>query len=112
MNEGIGYVVVALLIIGFTYGLVKQVQHTIAVQNSNKTVNYKRTLLGNYLTCISFAGFLISFILNVSVAMQIIQSGAITSNNTSASCFMFLAILLIAKFGITPKKPRQTGLLN
>lgn len=106
MNEGIGFVVVALLIIGFAYGLVKQIQHTLSIQKANKTVNYKRSLFGNYLTCIAFAGFLISFLLNVSVAKQMIQSSSITSNGTSASCFIFLAVLLIAKFGITPKNIR------
>lgn len=112
MNEVIGFTVVALLIIGFSYGLVKQIQHTLSLQKANKVDNYKRPLFGNYLTCITFAGLLISFVLNVSVSMQLIQSSTITSNGTSISCFIFLAVLLIAKFGITPKAPKHTGLPN
>lgn len=62
MNEGIGFVVAALLIIGFAYGLVKQIQHTLRIKKANKTVNYKRSLFGNYLTCFAFLSFLISSI--------------------------------------------------
>jgi dihydroxyacetone kinase len=106
MNEGIGYVVVVLLIIGFVYALVRQIKHTLAVQNSDRTVDYKTSLFGNYLTCIAMAGFLISFVLNLVVSMQFMQSSMITSNNTSASCFIFLAVLFIAKFTIVPKNPK------
>ncbi|REB10093.1 hypothetical protein DVB69_04620 [Sporosarcina sp. BI001-red] len=108
MNVGIGFTVVALLVIGFSYGLVKQIQHTLSIRKANKTANYKRTLFGNYLTCISFAGFLVSYVLNVSAA----KSSMITSNGTSASCFIFLMVILIAKFGITPKAPKYTGISN
>lgn len=54
MVDVIGYVMVALLIISFTYGLLRQIQHTLAIQNANKTdvSNYKRALFGNYIVCI------------------------------------------------------------
>ena len=105
MVDVIGYVVVMLLIIGFTYGLVKQVQHTLIIQKANKSgvSNYRRLLFGNYLTCVSSLGFLVSYTLNVLVAMQIIQLNLLTSDNTGFSCFVFLLILLIAKFRVIPK---------
>jgi hypothetical protein len=112
MDDGIGFVVVILLIIGFSYSLIKQIQHTLSIQKADKTANYKRLLLGNYLTSIAFAGFMVSFTLNISVALQTIKSSMITSNGTSISCFIFLVVLLIAKFGITPKAPKYTGLLH
>lgn len=72
MVDEIGYVVVVFFIIGLTYGLVKQVQHTLTIQKFDKTdsPHYRRSLLGNYLTCVSLLGFLISYLLNVFVALQ------------------------------------------
>ncbi|VDG97730.1 Uncharacterised protein [Lysinibacillus sphaericus] len=110
MEEGIGFTVVVLLVIGFSFGLVKQIQHTLNLQKANKTDNYKRLLFGNYLACITFAGFLVSYVLNVTVAMQIIKSITITSNSTSVSCFIFLLLVLITKFGIIPKTPKYPGI--
>ncbi|VDG97672.1 Uncharacterised protein [Lysinibacillus sphaericus] len=109
LDEIIGYVVVVFLITGFTYGFVRQIQHTLTIRKANKTAgsNYRRTLFGNYITCLSFGGFLISYMLNVFVAMRIMQSNILTSNNTIFSCFVFLVVLLIAKFGVIPKSRKQ-----
>ncbi len=109
VDEIIGYVVVVFLITGFTYGFVRQLQHTLTLHKADKTavLNDRRTLFGNYIACLSFGGFLISYMLNVLVAMRIIHSSILTSNNTSFSCFVFLAVLLIAKFGVIPKRCRQ-----
>ena len=101
MNDTIGYAVVILFIIGSTYGLIKQLQLTMNIQRNHESD--RRLVIGNYLTSISFAGFIISFVLNVLVALQVIQSSTITSNNTSVSCGFFLLVLLISRFGITPK---------
>jgi phosphotransferase system glucose/maltose/N-acetylglucosamine-specific IIC component len=101
VNDTIGYAIVALFIMGSTYGLIKQLQLTMNIQRNNKSD--RRLVIGNYLTSISFAGFIISFILNVLVAIQVIQSSTITSNNTSVSCVFFLLVLLVSRFLITPK---------
>ncbi|ATP40390.1 hypothetical protein CSE16_10205 [Solibacillus sp. R5-41] len=113
MVDVIGYVVVMLFIIGFTYGLVRQVQYTLTIQKANSfgVSNYRRLLFGNYLTCVSLLGFLVSFILNVLVAIQIIQLNLLTSNNTGFSCFVFLLILLIAKFRVIPKNSKRNEFL-
>ena len=87
MNDTIGYAVVILFIIGSTYGLIKQLQLTMNIQRNHESD--RRLVIGNYLTSISFAGFIISFVLNVLVALQVIQSSTITSNNTSVSCGFF-----------------------
>lgn len=111
MDEVIGYLMVTIFIIGATYGLYRQIQHTFKIKKSQRTVNYKRLLLGSYLTSISYAGFLISFVLNVLVmSFQFIHSNIITSNSTAASCFIFFVVLLISKFGITPRNSGQSGL--
>ncbi|MFE6168604.1 hypothetical protein ACFVP8_12160 [Viridibacillus arvi] len=110
MDDVIGYVVIVSLILVFTYGLVIQVQHTLTFRKANTSdvSNYRRLLFGNYVMSVSFFGFLISFILNVLVALQIIQLNFITSDNTGFSSFVFLVVLLIAKFGVIPiPKNRQ-----
>ncbi|MCJ8007249.1 hypothetical protein ACFFF5_07065 [Lederbergia wuyishanensis] len=114
MDDVIGYVVVVFLIIGCIYGLVRQIQHTLTIQKSNKTFvpNDNKSLFGNYLISVSLLGFLISYILNVLVAMQIIKLSIITADNTAISCFIFLLVLLIAKFGVLPKNHRKNDLLN
>ncbi|WP_019413814.1 hypothetical protein [Paenisporosarcina sp. TG20] len=112
MDDITGTAMVIFLFLGFAYGLVRQIQHTLTIRLASGTDNYKRLLLGNYLTCVSMAGFLISYVLNVVVSLEIIQSQIFTSNNTNAGCFIFLALLLISKFGITPKRPRPIVLLN
>ncbi|MGE7621486.1 hypothetical protein ACQKMD_00140 [Viridibacillus sp. NPDC096237] len=111
MGDVIGYTVVVFLIIVFTYGLVLQVQHTLTIKKANKSdvSNYRRLLFGNYLTCVSFLGFLSSYILNILVKMQIIQLNFLTSDNTGFSCFVFLLVLLIAKFGVIPKIVNETN---
>lgn len=83
MVDVVGHVVVVFLIISFTYGLVRQIQHTLTIQTAIKTdvSNYRRTLFGNYITCFSFSGFLISYLLNILIAMRIIQSNILTSEN-------------------------------
>ncbi|MGE7933914.1 hypothetical protein [Viridibacillus arvi] len=109
MDDVIGYEVIVFLILVFTYGLVIKVQHTLTFQKANTTdvSNYRRLLFGNYVMSVSFFGFLISFILNVLVALQIIQLNFITSDNTGFSSFVFLMVLLIAKFGVIPIIPKN-----
>ena len=114
MVDVTGYLMVVFLLIVFIYGSVRQIQHTVTMQKANKTdiPDYKRSLFGNYVTSISSIGFLISYLLNVLVGIQIIQSNIVTSDNSSFSCFIFLLVLLIAKFGIIPKNRSQIDLLN
>jgi hypothetical protein len=108
----IDFVIAVILIIGFTYGLIRQFRHCVSIRNRNKSeyVHYKRVLIGNYLICLSYSGFLFSYILNSLLSSRIIPASFITSDNTSFCCFGFLAILLIAKFGIIPNENEQVGL--
>ncbi|WP_017380497.1 hypothetical protein [Paenisporosarcina sp. TG-14] len=114
MDDSIGYVMVVFVIIGTTYGLVRQIQHIMTIQRLRKTdlSNYKRTLIGYYLESVSLLGFLISFTLNVLVGIQIIQSNLVTSDKTVLSCFIFLGIFLITKLIVIPKNSKQHKLLK
>lgn len=113
MEEAIiDFLIAVMLIIGFTYGLIRQFRHCVSIRNGNKSeyVHYKRVLIGNYLICLSYSSFLFSYILNSLLSSRIIPASFITSDNTSFCCFGFLAILLISKFGIIPKENEQVGL--
>lgn len=112
MVDVIDYVVVLFLILLLTYGLYKQIQHTLIVRKAHKIVSCKRTLFGNWLSCASLAGFLISYTLNVFVAMKLIQSNIMTSDSTSFSSFIFLLIFIIAKFWVIPKTDRRNELFQ
>lgn len=113
MDDSIGYVMVAFIIIGITYGLVRQIKHILTIQKVKTNIyKYKRSLSGYYLACGSLLGFLISFILNVLVAMELIQSNLVKSNTTALSCFIFLAAYLIAKWVVIPRNRNQHKLLK
>lgn len=91
------FVVVFILL---AYGLMKQIKQTFTIQKSNdKSVfKYKRALVGNYITSISFLGFFISLMLNLT--------NTLSQNHTALTSFAFLIILLISKFGVTPKQEK------
>ncbi|WP_349729862.1 hypothetical protein [Peribacillus frigoritolerans] len=108
----ISFLIIVMLIIAFTYGLIIQIRQIVSIRKGKKSqyAHYKRLLIGNYLVCLSYSGFLFSYILNSLLASRIIPASFITSDNTSFCCFSFLAILLIAKFGIIPKENEQVEL--
>ncbi|MEK3886768.1 hypothetical protein [Bacillus sp. FSL K6-3431] len=114
MVDTLSYFVVVMLIIGFAYGLIRQIQHTFNIRNVNKSVflNYRRSLIGNYLCCVSYAGFIIAYTLNILVASRLLATTFFTSNNTSLSCFIFILLLLVAKFGIIPKRSNPFEILH
>lgn len=113
MDDTIGYIIVAFIIIGLTYGLVRQIKHILTIQKDKADIsNYKRSLFGYYLACGSLMGFLISFILNVLVAMELIQSNLVESNTTALSCFIFLAAYLMTKWVVLPRNRDQYKLLK
>ncbi|WP_419962323.1 hypothetical protein [Psychrobacillus sp. BM2] len=114
MDDLIGYVVVVFIILGISYGLVRQIKNTLNIRKVNKTSfsNYNKSLLSNYIACMSPLGFLISYIFNVLVGLQIIESKSITSVSTGISCFVFILVLIITKLFIISKNSNQHKLLN
>ncbi|MFJ7755391.1 hypothetical protein ACQKGI_20825 [Peribacillus muralis] len=100
---------VFILIIGFTYGLLRQIRQCsrIRIEKGCDHAHYKRSVIGNDLACLSYAGFLVFYVLNLLLGLRIIPTGFLTSENTSFNCFSLLAIFLIAKFGVTPKEMKH-----
>lgn len=101
MGDSIGCVIVIILYGVFTYIFINKVKETFLGFELRK--NNRRWIVGNFIFSISYCGFLISYMLNILVAFKIIQSMRLTSENTSFSCFIFIAILLISKYIIESK---------
>lgn len=114
MDDSIGYVMVAFIIIGTTYSLVRQIQHILIIQNVNKSVlsNNKRSLFPYYLACGSLFGFLISYMLNILVAIQLIQSNLVKSDTTALSSSLFLMVYIVTKWVVIPRIRGQHKLLK
>src|SRR5690625_3551412 len=96
--EGLyAYFLVIAVFILLSYGLMKQIKQTITIQTSDKRLvyRYKRALIGNYVTSISFLIFSILLMLNITNTLY--------QNHTALTSYVFLVILLISKFGVTPK---------
>ncbi|SEL35384.1 hypothetical protein SAMN04488700_0591 [Carnobacterium iners] len=104
MNSLISNAVVALFISSLFYILIRQVKQTVSIQKKRKLDISKRSLIGSYLATFSMAGFLLAFILNVLIFLQLFPSTNLTSNNTAIACFLLLLVLLISKYRITPKE--------
>lgn len=110
MNGFIDYFFVGVIFIGCGYAFFKQIQYTIEIIKSIEKGVLNRVLVGNLLTSLAFAGFLISLTLNMFVYYGVYNSQLITSYNTALSAFLFLIILFIAKFKIAPSKIKHNRL--
>ncbi|WP_340372259.1 hypothetical protein [Peribacillus sp. FSL E2-0218] len=110
MEEAImDYLLAFFLVVGFTYGLFRQMGQCVRIRGGkgNGHASYRRIVIGNDLACLSYAGFLVFYMLNLLLGLRMMPAGIFTSENTSFSCFSFLALFLIAKFGVIPKEVKQ-----
>lgn len=103
MNDVIGYCIVGILVIGFTWGFVLQLQQLRHIRK-NKEMFRKKVVYGHYVRCIAYAGFLTAYILNILIAVELVQNVFFTDTYTSLGCFLFLVILLLANLFMIPKK--------
>lgn len=103
MNDVIGYCIVGILVIGFAWGFVLQLQQLRQIRKT-KEMFQKKVVYGHYIRFIAYAGFLTAYILNILIAVQLVPNAFFTDNNTSLGCFLFLVILLLANLFMIPKK--------
>ncbi|MBZ9691411.1 hypothetical protein [Clostridium sp. M14] len=102
MNNIMGFIIITIFICGLSYGFLRQIKETSYIIKINKFTD--RSVIGNLICSISYGAFLISYILNVLISLEILGIFIITSENTSFSCGIFLMISLISKYIIVPKK--------
>lgn len=114
MEDIFGYVMVCLVALLFFFELIRQIKETRTIQKAGETAarKYKRLIFGEYLAIFSLTGFLVSFVFNVLIGLQIYYSDVLTSDNTAFACFISLLFLLIARFGIIPKKMLKNRFLK
>ncbi|RLQ91293.1 hypothetical protein [Planomicrobium sp. Y74] len=120
MEDFVGYIFVSLMIFGFGYALVWQIRDTLAIKRTARweTSFDKRKIAGHYLMVLSFAGFFVSYLLNVAIGTlshirpDTVQHALVNSNNTASACFLFLVAFLISKFMIVPKEEEGQRLLK
>jgi len=96
-------VVIIILLIGFTYGFIRQIQHNSFIKNTVKPTNAtnKRKLYGNYICTISYLAFLICLVLNYFPNLLTEQFNSL---NLVVLCFIFVLLVFISKFVIIPKE--------
>ncbi|WP_033542747.1 hypothetical protein [Planococcus sp. CAU13] len=107
MDDLLGYAVAALFAIGFFYTFIKQVKQTVIIRNENKVKDYKRLLVGNYITSIALGGFLLSYLVNLFIGIQLIAPNIIASGDAVLSCFIFLVVLVVGRFVIISEENNQ-----
>ncbi|MFJ7746830.1 hypothetical protein [Peribacillus sp. NPDC097295] len=87
MDDSIGYLIVGILIIGFTFGFALQIQQVLRMRKKNEPLQ-KRVRYVHYVRCVAYAGFLSAYVLNI------IPQTFLTDNQSNISCYLFLIILL------------------
>lgn len=103
MDDSIGYLILGILIIGFTFGLALQIQQVLRMRKENKPLqNRVRYVL--YVRCVAYIGFLTAYILNVLIAAGNVPNAYVTDRNTSLWSFLFLIVLLLTYFVVRPNK--------
>lgn len=120
MDDFVGYIFVALTIVGFGIALVWQIRDTLKIKRETRVESAldKRKLNGHYLMVVSLAGFFGSYVLNVAIGLLIsvkpetVQHALVNSNSTAATCFICLVVYFISRFWIVPKKDVDQPLLK
>ena len=103
MDDVIGYLIIAIIMIGFASGFVLQLQQLLLIRKNNEMV-HRRMLYGYYLRCVAYIGFLTAYILNVLIAAGMVPNAYFTDSSTSLWSFLFLIVLLFTHFVVNPKK--------
>ncbi|SDJ12436.1 hypothetical protein [Salimicrobium halophilum] len=104
MGEIFGYIVVAIFVAGLMYSLYHHIRLVLRINGWKNTPAYKRTLIGNSLSALALAGFLIAFVYNIGIGLGIVSDAIISSSAANAACFLFVGILIVSKFFVTPRQ--------
>lgn len=92
-----------ILLVGFTYGLVKQIKYTIDLKENRNTIKNKRKIIGNIMFTFFYSVFLITYVLNLINLQTLVQYNELILQ----LCFISVLFALVSKFLITPKRNIQ-----
>ncbi|OZS77302.1 hypothetical protein CF394_12165 [Tetzosporium hominis] len=96
-------VFLVILLVGFTYGLVKQIKYTIDLKENRNTIKNKRKIIGNIMFTFFYSVFLITYVLNLINLQTLVQYNELILQ----LCFISVLFALVSKFLITPKRNIQ-----
>ena len=114
------WIFVVFIILGVVYTLINQVRSTTKYRKriGEKTQNYKKAFFWSILACVSLTGFLVSYVVNITIRFQQVTGTALiptqttTSNTSVLGCFIFLLLFIATKSIVVSGRSRQTDLLN
>lgn len=99
-------IVPILVIAAFAYGAFGQIKESIAVAKSVPwdSTNDKRIIIGTHLFSLSYVGFVLALIVNLTVYNYSFPQPASTANAASLTAFYCFLMMFVAELGITPKR--------
>lgn len=109
MDDIIGTIVVFFIILALIYALLKQVRYTKWIGNNiDNPFLRKKIKRNNKIMTFSLFGVLIFYIINISIAFDIMSEKYITSSFSSIGIIVSFIIYIVAKFFIKPKSLNQS----
>ena len=99
-------IVPILVIAAFAYGAFGQIKESIAVAKSVPwdSTNDKRIIIGTHLFSLSYVGFVLALIVNLTVYNYSFPQPASTANAASLTAFYCFLMMFVAELGIMPKR--------
>lgn len=99
-------IVPILVIAAFAYGAFGQIKESIAVAKSVPwdSTNDKRIIVGTHLFSLSYVGFVLALIVNLTVYNYSFPQPASTANAASLTAFYCFLMMFVAELGIMPKR--------
>ena len=109
MDDISGTIIVFFIILALIYALLKQIRYTKWIGNNiDNPFLRKKIKRNNKIMTFSLFGVLIFYIINISIAFDIMSEKYITSNFTSIGIIVSFIIYIVAKFFIKPKSLNQS----
>ncbi|MDE4085814.1 hypothetical protein PO902_12295 [Planococcus maritimus] len=101
-----GVIVPILVIAAFAYGAFGQVKESLVVAKSVPwdSTNDKRIIVGTHLFTLSYVGFVLALIVNLTVYNYSFPQPASTANAASLTAFYCFLMMFVAELGIMPKR--------
>ena len=99
-------IVPILIIAAFAYGAFGQIKESIAVAKSVPwdSTNDKRIIIGTHLFSLSYVGFVLALIVNLTVYNHSFPQPASTANAASLTAFYCFLMMFVAELGVMPKR--------
>lgn len=95
-----GIIIIPIMCV-FTYGLIRQFEETILIAKTKE--HSRKSLIGNVICCGSYTLFLLSYMINVIIAIFGHGMMLFSSEVTSVLCILSIAVFIVSRYGIISK---------